>query len=274
MTDLSYRRGKEELPAQGSPSFIPDWAPPGLERVSTGNTLLDHFLQGGLPRGSACLLLGPPYCGKQLVAAGFALAAARAKEPLVVCLTGMPPMLFRLLVSNVGLGFETHEDEGKVAYVDCYAGMLGEESTDPLVVAAPSPHEPESVLRALSAARAKLGDPAKLNVVVLGLTDLVLRSSAQQTRESHSWLQRLLGQCRRWQATTLMSAEKGVHSEAELSLFRHLADQAIEFMEAEDNRTFLRARGLGGSVTRDWVEYVATEQGLDIVGSFTERKIR
>jgi len=277
MADLRPLRGTGS-PAPGAAT--PKGGVPRVEsrepgdRASTGNGLLDHFLRGGLPRGAATLLLGPPYSGKELVAAGFAHASAVAGEPIAVVLTGMTPTRFRLMVHQVGSGFEEAEDENRVAYVDCYAGMLGEEATDPFAVAAPSPDEPESVLRAVAQARARLGDPARMGVVVLGLTDLVLRAGARRGPEGHAWLQRLLGQVRRWEATALLSAEGGVHGDAELSLFRHLCDATIEFMEADDARLFLRARGLGGAVTRDWVEYVLGDSGLDITGSFTEQKIR
>jgi KaiC/GvpD/RAD55 family RecA-like ATPase len=242
------------------------------EPASTGNAMLDHLLRGGLPRSSACLLVGPPYCGKELVSAGLAHSAARAGDPIIVVLTNMTPQGFRALVNRFGPGFDAHEQAGMVAYIDCYAGMLGDEPDDPHVVAAPSPDEPESLLRGLVQARAKFDDPSRLCIVLMGLTDLALRTRDQGP--GHSWLQRLLGQVRRWGATTTIAVERGVHTEAELSLFRHLCDGSIEFHEAETARTYLRARGLAGVATRDWVEYVCVEDGLDIIGSFTEQKIR
>jgi KaiC/GvpD/RAD55 family RecA-like ATPase len=258
---------------------LPTWAPSSVaerSRASTGNPLLDHLLRGGLPRGSTCLLLGPPYSGKELIVGSYAAAAAAERLPLIVSLTNLPPAGFRALVARVGGGadFLALEDEGQVAYVDCYAGLLGEESRDPLAVAAPSPSEPESLLRAFSQARLRLGEPPTVGILLHGLTDVVLASASLRGREGMPWLQRLLSQCRRWNATTVMTAEQGIHPDSELSLFQHLSDLTIEFMEGSDARLFLRARGLGGAATRDWVEYTTTDQGLDITGSFTETKIR
>jgi len=243
-------------------------------RIPTGHPVLDELLGGGLSRGVACLLMGPPYSGKELVAAGYAHASALSGEPLVVCLTSMFPGEFRALVSTFGPHFAAHEAKGHVAYVDGYGSLLGDDATDPLAVRVKDPSDPGSLLEAMDAARKRLGEPPAFRLLVLGLTDLALRAGSRAAEDGHAWLQRCLALARRWGATAVLSMDSDVHGQRELGLFLRLTQGAIEFRESEDARTFLRVRGLEGPATRDWIEYRLRGGSLEIVGGLLERKIR
>jgi len=239
-------------------------------RRSVGNELLDFLLQGGVPGGSLYLLLGPAYCGKEAVVASFARAAACAGEPLVVVLTNMTPARFRADVARLGGELARHEATGRVAYVDCYADAVGWGARDPFVVATPTARDPAAMMDALLEAIEQADGEAR--IVIDSISDLVLRGLDDHDGAAH--LQRLTGVARARGLTGLLTADAGIHAPSRLALLQHRADGTIEFRERDDGRSFLRVRGGGGGATRDWVEYVASADGLDIVGSFTEQKVR
>jgi circadian clock protein KaiC len=72
--------GLEVFPRLVTPRTPVDYQPAG-ERVSTGVAELDEMLDGGLPAGSATLLIGPSGSGKTTLGLQFALEGVRRGEP-------------------------------------------------------------------------------------------------------------------------------------------------------------------------------------------------
>jgi circadian clock protein KaiC len=77
--------------------------PFSAETVSTGVAALDALLGGGLTRGTTTLLMGPAGCGKSLMAAQIAFAAASRGEPAAFFLFDEGIGTFRLGTAGIGL---------------------------------------------------------------------------------------------------------------------------------------------------------------------------
>jgi hypothetical protein len=65
----------------------------------------------------------------------------------------------------------------------------------------------------------------------------------------------------------LYSLTKGMHSETDVQVLRHLMDGVIEFKE-ENLRTFFCVQSVCDVQTRNWIQYRFTEKEL-IIGSFS-----
>ncbi|MBU3902195.1 MAG: recombinase RecA, partial [Candidatus Thermoplasmatota archaeon] len=86
------------------------------------------------------------------------------------------------------------------------------------------------------------------------------------------FLEDLTGKCKRDHSVALYSLTKGMHSETDVQVLRHLMDGVIEFKE-ENLRTFFSVQGVCDVQTRSWIQYRFTEKDL-IIGSFSLDYIR
>ncbi|MHB8873172.1 MAG: ATPase domain-containing protein [Myxococcaceae bacterium] len=79
--------------------MIPEWTPPPLERLSTGDPSLDQILDGGIPKQSLTLLAGEPGAGKTVLALQMLFHTARqGKKALLLTTVAEPAIkLFRYM---------------------------------------------------------------------------------------------------------------------------------------------------------------------------------
>jgi len=86
----------------------------GRERASFGIAGLDGMLHGGLLRGSATVLLGPPGSGKTLLGLHFLAQAARQDEPALYFGLNEPPPVLIDAGDQIGLEFTRLVAEGRL----------------------------------------------------------------------------------------------------------------------------------------------------------------
>jgi len=102
--------------------------------IASGVTLLDTLLGGGVERGTATLLIGPPGCGKSTIALQYAVAAAERGEHAVAFI--FDETKAALLTRSTGLGVRIVEGTG--------AGEIMVRQIDPVEI---SPGEFAHVVR-------------------------------------------------------------------------------------------------------------------------------
>jgi circadian clock protein KaiC len=88
--------------------------PFAMETVSTGLAALDELFGGGLTRGTTTLLMGPAGCGKSLMAARIAGAAAARGERAAFFLFDEGMATFRAGTAGIGLDLDPLIDAGRV----------------------------------------------------------------------------------------------------------------------------------------------------------------
>jgi circadian clock protein KaiC len=106
--DFSIGRGGVEVfPRLAAAEHRPDFEP---ERVPSGVASLDTLLGGGIDRGTATLLIGPPGSGKSTVALQYATAAAKRGDH--ACLFAFEETRAIVLARSAALGMPIDEGSG------------------------------------------------------------------------------------------------------------------------------------------------------------------
>lgn len=240
-------------------------------KVPTGVRRLDDLLDGGLPAGSCTLVFGPPFIGKETLARLFYLAGMKAGEPGIMILTGDTTGDVRQQLAQMDSEFPKLEQQGLAHFVDTYSRSIGAEDEHPHAEYVDGPVNLNAVSLAVGNAQRKvIGEHARHRLIVDSVSTLVTYTNAQTT---FRFLQVLVGKAKRAGATTALLLEAGMHTEAEVQMFKHLADGVIE-VKTEGSSTMLHVMGVGVTESRGWVEYRFTDKAFDITGSFAAGRIR
>jgi len=96
-----------------------------LEKAKVGIKGLDTLLLGGLPRGMATLLEGPPGSGKSVFAQQFILEGLKSKEGCIYLCVDDPPELVRRRMRDFGWDPQKYEEDGLLIFVDCFSWRIG-----------------------------------------------------------------------------------------------------------------------------------------------------
>ncbi len=97
----------------------------------------------------------------------------------------------------------------------------------------------------------------------------MLYSDAQAT---FRFLQVLIGRARQAGAATFILLDEGMHSDAEVQMFRHLVDGVVECRENKD-KSQLRVSGLALKKNPGWIDYQFTELEFELTGSLAAGRI-
>jgi KaiC/GvpD/RAD55 family RecA-like ATPase len=232
---------------------------------------LDDLLEGGVPAGSTGLVYGPPFIGKEVLTRLFLLAGWRKGIPGILVLTGDAASDVRKTLADVDPQFPEYEKKGLVHFVDTYSRSIGAEDDHPYSEYVDGPVNLNAVSLAVNNAQRKIiAEHAEHRMVVDSLSTLVTYTNAQTT---FRFLQVLVGKAKRAGATTLLLMDAGMHTDAEVQTFKHLADGVVE-VRTEGASNLLHAQGLGITENRGWVEYRFTPSAFEITGSFAAGRIR
>ena len=94
-------------------------------RAATGIAELDRMLGGGLPRGTFTLLEGPPGSGKSVFAQLFVRKGLENGEGCVYICVDDPPAMVRKQIVEFGWDPVRYEEEGLLAFIDCFSWRIG-----------------------------------------------------------------------------------------------------------------------------------------------------
>ncbi len=239
--------------------------------VGTGIRRLDELLGGGIPPGRIALVYGPPFVGKETLAKRFFLEGLRNGEPSVMVVTQESATDLRDDFLANEPAYKEADAAGLARFVDTYSRSIGIEDATPGIEYVDSLMD----LNALSLAvrnveRVIVPEHGAYRLIVDSASTLAAYTNAQTT---FRFLQVLVGKAKRAGATTMFLLDEGMHQEADVQMFKHLADGAIE-LKAEGEKFMLRASGLGTGQNRGWIEYRFTDTELEITGSFAAGRIR
>jgi KaiC/GvpD/RAD55 family RecA-like ATPase len=240
-------------------------------KASTGVKRLDELLDGGLPKGSATLVYGPPFIGKEVLTRLFLLAGMRQGVPGVLLSTGAGAGELRAHLAGLDPRYPSYEEAGLARYVDAYSRSVGGEEPFPAAEYVDSPLNLNALSVAVNNVQAQvLGKGPEHRFVFDSVSTLVAFSNPQTV---FRFLQVFIGKTKRAGATTLLLLEKGMHTDAEVQMFKHLMDGVLE-VKAENTKYLLHVEGIGVTEDRGWVEYRFNEKLLELTGSFAVGRIR
>jgi len=240
-------------------------------KVSTGITRLDELLVGGLPTASNVLLYGPPFVGKEVIMDLFTLSGLRSGIPAIIVLTDTTAAEKRREFEKMEPDYPGLEEAGLVVYVDSYSRSIGDTSDDAHTIYVDGNVNLNAIGVAVNDAQSKLlgkGDYVRLSFD--SISTLIAFVSAPAT---FRFLQILAGRLRSQGSVAYYTLEKGMHTDTEVQMFKHLMGGVMELME-DNAQTMLRVQGIGDVATRDWGNYEFGPGRLDLIGSFAIERVR
>jgi KaiC/GvpD/RAD55 family RecA-like ATPase len=248
---------------------------PGGPRLGTGVHRLDLLLGGGWEPGSATLLYGPPFCGKQQLLQQSVVRAAASGVPttVVVHTVGARAMSARLRL--VHPSFAQAEERGLVHYVDMHSRALGEPTDHPNTTYVEDSASVAEVLRALQSTRPGGADgqppPAVPGLLALESASTVLVDLGPA--RAFTFLRTVVGRTLAQGGVALLCLEGGMHAESEVHMAKHLCAGMVE-MRKKGEAHCLHVDGLETAYARPgWVEYEFSPRTFRVTGSFASRSI-
>ena len=232
---------------------------------------LDDLLSGGVPLQSCTLLYGPPFIGKEVLARSFFLHGLSQDIPGILVLTGAAASEVRKHLAEIEPRYSEWEKAGLAQFIDTYSSSIGAEDTaDNVQYVDGSVNLNALSLAVNNAQRRIIGDHPHHRLILDSLSTLVTYTNAHTT---FRFLQVLVGKAKRAGATSVLLLEHGMHTDAEVQMFKHLTDGVIE-LKSEGSNLTLSVIGIGVTENPGWVEYRFNERSVEIIGSFAAGRIR
>lgn len=272
-------RGKDDAPDEAVDAPAPEPAAPnpapaapgGLRRLPTGIRRLDQLLNGGIPAGSAVLVYGPPFLGKEALARRFIQHTVETGTPAVCVLTNAATVDVRRELAAGSNGYLEGESQHLARFIDTYSRSIGAEDGWPDAQYLDGSLDLNGINLAVNKAQAGLiGDHDAHALVLDSISTLVAFSNAGT---AFRFLQTLIGRTRRIGATGLYLMDQGMHADADVQMFKHLMSGVIEVRDA-NGKSQMRVEGLGAPVGVGWVDYKFDGTGFEVTGSFAAGRIR
>ena len=240
-------------------------------KVSTGIGRLDELLMGGLPPASNVLLYGPPFVGKDVIMDLFTVRGLRDGIPVIIVVTDNTSEEKRKTLTRIDPEFAKYESDGLVVFVDSYSRSIGDTSQDPNTIYVDGNVNLNAIGVGVNEAHSKLlGKGDYIRMAFDSISTLIAFVNAPAT---FRFLQILAGRLRSQRAVAYYTLEKGMHTDAEVQMFKHLMGGVMELSE-EEAENLLRVQGVGEVATRDWVNYEFGAGRLDLIGSFAMERVR
>ncbi len=245
-------------------------AVPAASRLPTGVKRLDALLGGGLPAGAAGLLYGPPFLGKETLARRAFLANLQAGIPAILILTNTATADVRAQLAHEP-GYQAAEKKHLARYIDTYSVSIGAQDKSQDATYLDGALDLNGIAVAVNQAQKDIIGEHSHHLLVLDSVSTLIAYSTAQT--AFRFLQTLIGRTRRVGATGLYLMDHGMHTDADIQMFKHLMTGVIEVRD-QSGKPHLQAQGLGAPQGLGWVEYRFTESSFDITGSFAAGRIR
>lgn len=240
-------------------------------RVPTGVKRLDSLLGGGIPAGSAVMVYGPPFLGKEVLARRFVLASLAAGLPSVYVLTNAATDEVRRDLTAADPNYPAAEAEHRSRFVDTYSRGVGAADSFKDATYLDGALDLNGISLAVNKAQAAILGKGEAHALVVDSVSTLIAYSSAQT--AFRFLQTLIGRTRRVGATGLYLMDQGMHTDADVQMFKHLMSGTIELRESS-GKTQVQVAGLGASAAPGWVDYRFDEKAFEITGSFAAGRIR
>ena len=225
-----------------------------MDRLRTGIVGLDKIIRGGIPRGSASVLVGPTGSGKSILGLQFLLEGIFYNKPAILIDTSdlIPPMK------------ETVQAFGRdpnilslIERVDCYSWRTGTRS--PLRFSANPNNLPDlSIALSKTIDELQITPASNCRLVFDSFSDIVLHSS-----DYIKFLPTLRGKLSKAGMTSLIILESGMHDEKTISTIEHESDGTIALKADESGRGMMVRRMVATPTELKWIPYKIS-QGMEV----------
>jgi len=231
------------------------------EKVKTGTPRLDDLLFGGAPIGSAVLVHGPPFSGKDVLSYGFLAEGMNKGIPCIVVLTDMTPAQFKDEMMFVNPSFEAYETKGLVHYIDIYSPTLGEYTKLPYTSYVDKIDDTESLMGEVDAVSKEIKKKYPYyRMLFKSISTLI---SYLDTKSVFKFLQPFVGKRKNERAVSFFLIEKGMHSDSDIQMIGAIMDGEFD-IKIDQLRPFIRVNGLCDVQSRAFIEYSFSKSGVQL----------
>lgn len=238
----------------------------------TGVRRLDDLLGGGLEEDQFSLLYGTPFLGKETLARRFALAGLSQKRPtpVIMVLTTDSTSRVREKLARMDPRYAEHEKAGLIRFVDTYSTAIGGFEPDPLAEYVDGPMNLNALSLAVGNAAKKLVLEHPVHRVVVDSVSTLIAYTNAQT--AFRFMQVFIGKTRMAGGLGLLLLDEGMHTDAEVQMFRHIMDGVVQ-VKNENAKNLVRVDGLGIQENPGWIEYRHSDTEFEVTGSFAAGRI-
>lgn len=257
-------------PAAAPPPGVPPASGAAGRRLPTGVKRLDQLLGGGIAPGSAVLVYGPPFLGKEVLARSFFASNVQTGTPGVYVVTNQATTDVRKQLAT-NPAYQAAEQAHLARYVDTYSRSIGAEDSFRDAEFLDGALDLNGITLAVNKVQADLIADHDAHAFVLDSISTLVAFTNPAT--AFRFLQTLIGRTRRVGATGLFLMDQGMHADADVQMFKHLMTGVIEVRDA-GGKPQMRIEGLGAPVGVGWVDYRFDANALEVTGSFAAGRIR
>ncbi len=239
-------------------------------KVTTGVKRLDELLMGGYPLKSAVLMFGDHFSGKETLENQLILAGLNQGAPGIILTNEYTSSEVRRKLQPLMPNFTGFEKKGTLKYIDAYTMSVKLKGGNPYATYVDSSKNLTDLTKGLATTIDAFGKKYfYYRIMVNSLTPILRKFGLEKTL---NFLQIFLTRAKKNNAIVAVDLSEGVHPPTEITAVQELMDGVIEF-KTESGRTFLRVKGLGETLSRDWVEYKHNERKFEVTGPFAVQKI-
>jgi KaiC/GvpD/RAD55 family RecA-like ATPase len=206
-----------------------------------------------------------------VLARRFAVANLQAGRPALAVLTNSAAADFRHDLEAMDPKYPAAEKEHRMRFVDTYSRGIGAADSFKDAEYLDGSLDLNGISLAVNRAQAALLPHHDAHALVVDSVSTLIAYSNAQT--AFRFLQTLIGRTRRVGATGLYLMDQGMHTDADVQMFKHLMTGTLELRES-GGKTQILVQGLGATAAPGWVDYKFDETTFDITGSFAAGRIR
>jgi KaiC/GvpD/RAD55 family RecA-like ATPase len=240
-------------------------------RLATGTKRLDQLLGGGFPAGAAALVFGPPFLGKEVLARRFLLQTVLDEVPAIYVLTNTSTADVRQQLTELDPAFAAAEKKRLPRFVDTYSRSIGAADNHKLATYLDGSLDLNGIALAVNKTQADIIQEHEAHALVFDSVSTLVAYSNAQT--AFRFLQTLIGRARRVGSTGLYLLDHGMHTEADVQMFKHLMSGVIELRDS-GGKPQMQVQGIGMTGAPGWFDYRYTDNAFEITGSFAAGRIR
>ena len=258
---------QKQFETQFSKLRISDHILRGLLRnyCPTGIEGMDSLLTGGIPKGNAVLLLGPPGSEKHYFAMQFLAGGLVEGGSGIAVVSSMSVKEARSRLAQLKLNVSSCESRGALRFVDWYSHksktIIGVEEKGSVMVASKDMTNLDiALVRSLEKMEFS---PTKRCVLDMITSALGMYSVSEVTE----FMQRQKSRLKREGITTLFIVEHGALNERVLATLKHISDGVIVLSKDSKGKLFVQIESMeGGKFDPKLHPAQLSKKGLTVVG--------
>jgi len=233
-----------------------------MERASTGISLLDEILEGGIPRPASVLISGDIGTNKNTLAQQLLYEGLlKGEKGIYVTIDAFPEDLIRNML-KYGMDVRDYVRKGDLVFIDGFSPRVGVESNASYIIE--NPFDPNEVLKAIVIAEREIfNERAPCRLVVSHISTMLFMATRPRIL---SFIERIHAEARKYNGVYILVYSEGVLNPHVENFIKQLPDVVILLKRHMDSgvRTISIMRCVRTRYPRNPFEYELTERGIVI----------